>query len=233
MKIAIVGLGQIGGSMALRLKEKGYDPDLFDLNHELCDELNGKCEEFSGHGYDLVILALYADVILKIMKNLPKDNLYLDTASVKAPIVDCALKNGIRLIGGHPIAGNEKKGKESWDSKMFENSPFAIVDTQVGGIEIVNEFVFALGANPVIVNSEFHDMALAHTSQGLYFISKALKALGEPYESLSGPGYKSMTRLSKQNPLLEETFRKYNSENISLFLNDVIKALEKISAELK
>lgn len=233
MKIAIVGLGQIGGSIALRLREKGYDPDLFDINHELCDELNGRCEEFNGHGYDLVILALYADVILKIMKNLPKDNLYLDTASVKIPIVNCAFENGIRLIGGHPVAGNEKTGKESWDPKMFENRPFAIVDTHIGGIEIVNEFVFTLGANPVIVDSEFHDMALARTSHGLYFISKVLKELGGPYESLSGPGYSSMTRLSKQNPLLEATFKKYNSQNISQFLDDVIKALEKISKELK
>lgn len=234
MRIAIVGLGQIGGSIGLKLKNLGYAPDLFDIDPQLCENIGGKCEQFKGHGYDLVVLALYADVILKIMDDLPKDNLYLDTASVKTPVVKKAIDIGLKFVGGHPIAGNERTGKDSWDPDMFEGRPFAIVKTNVDDISmrIVMKFISMIGSNPVIVDAEFHDKALAHTSQGLYFISKIIKALGLPYESLAGPGYSSMTRLSKQSPLLEETFKRYNSKNISEFLDETIKALETISKDL-
>ncbi len=235
MRIAIVGLGQIGGSMALKLRSLGYNPDLFDLDPQLCQSLNGKCEQFKGHGYDLVILALYADVILKIMDDLPRDNLYLDTASVKAPIVKKASEIGLKFVGGHPIAGNEKSGKDSWDLNLFEDRPFAIVKTNVddSSIKIVMKFVEMIGSKPVMIDAELHDKAIVYTSQGLYFISKAVKELGLPYEALAGPGYASMTRLSKQNPLLEETFKKYNSKNISEFLKEMIKALEIIAKDLE
>ncbi len=235
MRIAIVGLGQIGGSMALKLRNSGYNPDLFDINPQICQSIGGRCEEFKGHGYDLVVLALYSDVILKIMNDLPKDNLYLDTASVKVPIIKAASSAGLKFVGGHPIAGNERTGKDSWDPDMFEGRPFAIIKANAddSSMKIVMEFIRKLGANPVAVDAELHDKALAYTSQGLYFISKAIKTLGLPYEALSGPGYSSMTRLSKQSPLLEETFKKYNSKNISEFLDEMIKALQMISEDLK
>ncbi|BBJ28732.1 prephenate dehydrogenase [Athalassotoga saccharophila] len=233
MKIAVVGLGQIGGSIALRLRKRGYDPDLFDTNCELARSLGGRCSTFSGHGYDVVVLALYPDVILNMMDNLPKDNLYLDTASVKVPVVKKATEIGLNFVGGHPIAGSERVGKDSWDENLFEGRPFALVETPNSKMDIAIKFVEILGSRPVIVDAEYHDRALAHTSQGLYFISKVIKSLGTSYEGLSGPGYASMTRLSNQNPLLGESFKRYNSKNISQFLNEVIEELKKISEELK
>ncbi|MGC8612308.1 MAG: prephenate dehydrogenase [Athalassotoga sp.] len=233
MKIAIVGLGQIGGSMTLRLRRRGYNPDLFDINCELARSLGGNCETFSGHGYDIVVLALYPDVILNMIEKLPKDNLYLDTASVKVSIVKRAAELGLNFVGGHPIAGNEKTGKDSWDPDLFDGRPFALVETPNSKIDVAIKFVEILGSNPVIVDAEYHDRALAYTSQGLYFISKVIKSLGTPYEALSGPGYASMTRLSKQSPLLGESFKRYNSKNISEFLDEIIEELKKISEELK
>lgn len=233
MKIAIVGLGQIGGSMALRLRKIGYDPDLFDIDSELSHALGGRCENFSGHGYDIVVLALYPDVILNMMKKLPRDNLYLDTASIKLPIVKEAIEKGLRFVGGHPIAGNEKVGKASWDPDLFEGRPFALVETPNSNLDVALRFVEMLGSKPVIVDAQYHDKALAYTSQGLYFVSNVLKSLGTPYETLSGPGYASMTRLSRQNPLLGESFKKYNSKNISKFLDELMNELKKISEELE
>jgi prephenate dehydrogenase len=233
MRIAIVGLGQIGGSMALRLKASGYDPDLFDLNSELCKPLGGRCEIFDGHGYDLVVLALHTGTLLKMIEFLPKDNLYLDTASVKMPIVEAALQNKLNFVGGHPIAGNERTGIASWDPDLFEGRPFATVQTGFEESPVIDEFIELLGAIRVKVDADFHDIALAHTSQALHFVSRIVKELGEPYETLSGPGYASMTRLSKQNPLLEETFREYNALNISKVLDEMVERLKKISEELK
>lgn len=228
LKVAIVGLGQIGGSMALKLQKNGLQPDLFDIDPEVCNLLNAKCEEFDRHGYDLVVLALHLPVLLKKIERLPNDNLYLDTASVKFPVVEKARKIGLKFIGGHPIAGNERIGPESWDSEMFNGRPFALVSVDASKREkkIAEKFVEILGAHVVWTEASKHDIALAYTSHAPYFVSTVLKKLGNPYKELSGPGYASMVRLANQNPKLGRVFEKYNSQNVA-------DALEKIAIEIR
>lgn len=235
MKIAIVGLGQIGGSMALKLRRIGLYPDLFDIDPKICSLLNARCEEFDGHEYDLVILALHIPVLLEKIEKLPKDNLYLDTASVKFPIMEKAKKMGLKFIGGHPIAGNERVGPESWDSEMFDGRPFVLTGKSAYRRErkIVEEFVEILGAHPIWADASKHDTALAYTSHAPYFISTVLKKLGTPYEEMSGPGYASMTRLANQNPELGEVFKKYNSENVANVLEKIADDIKKIADEVK
>lgn len=235
MKIAVVGLGQIGGSVALKLRETGENPDLFDIDDSICRRIGGKREDFRGHGYDLVVLALHTDILLEEMKTLPRDNLYLDTASVKVPVVEAASANALKLIGGHPIAGNERKGPDSWDPGMFEGRPFALVDTGAGKAEkdTAETLVRLLGAVPEWTDAEFHDLALAHTSHAPYFVSCAIKSVGRPYEKFSGPGYDSMTRLARQDPALGRAFGRYNTPAVADVLEKVSKKLADMAEELR
>ena len=235
LKIAIVGLGQVGGSMALKLRKTGLHPDLFDIDPKICGLLNARCEEFEGHGYDLVVLALHIPVLLEKIEKLSKDNLYLDTASVKFPIMEKAQKMGLKFIGGHPIAGNERVGPESWDSDMFNGRPFVLVDNDAsrGERKIVEEFVEILEAHAIWTEPSKHDTALAYTSHAPYFVSTVLKKLGTPYEEMSGPGYASMTRLANQNPELGEVFKKYNSKNVANVLEKIADDIKKIADEVK
>ncbi len=235
MRVAIVGLGQIGGSMALKLRDLGLQPDLFDLDPKICSLLGGRCEEFEGEGYDLVVLALHIPVLLRVMEVLPPNNLYLDTASVKSQVVEKAKKIGLRFVGGHPIAGNELTGPESWDSTLFERRPFALVDVNCTeqDKELAEKFVISLGASCFWIDSKMHDLALAYTSHALYFVSVALKNIGKPYEDLAGPGYSSMTRLAKQNPKLAEVFAKYNGKNTSVALRKIADEILKMANEVE
>ena len=235
LQIAIVGLGQIGGSIALKLQKMGLRPELFDIDPKVCALLNAKCEEFNGHGYDLVILALHVPVLLRKIEKLPKDNLYLDTASIKFPIMEKVRKMGLNFIGGHPIAGNERVGPDSWDSEMFNGKPFALISVSASESEkeIVEKFVGILGARAVWTEAFKHDVALAYTSHAPYFISAVLKKLGTPYEELSGPGYASMTRLANQNPKLGRVFKKYNSQNVANVLEKVAVEIRKIADEMR
>lgn len=235
MKIAIVGLGQIGGSMALKLHEIGIHPDLFDVKPKICNLLDARCEKFNAHGYDLVVLALHIPVLLEVMNKLPKENLYLDTASVKSQITVKAKELELRFVGGHPIAGNERSGPTSWDSNLFEGKPFALVDVNSTKQEkeIVEEFVKLLGSKTVWTDAKAHDLALAYTSHALYFVSKTLKKLGDPYEAFAGPGYSSMIRLAKQDPKLGEVFVKYNHQNVATVLETIADEIEKIATEVR
>lgn len=235
MKMAIVGLGQIGGSMALKLREVGIEPTLFDVNPKICSLLNARCEEFNFEGYDLVVLALHIPVLLKMMNKLPKENLYLDTASVKSQVVEKAKEIGLNFIGGHPIAGNERVGPDSWDAHLFEGKHFALVKVKCTPRDekIVEEFVKLLGAKPLWTNSEEHDISIAYTSHAPYFISSTIKKLGKTYERFAGPGYVSMTRLSKQDPQLAKVFAKYNGTNTSKALRKIASEILKIAEEVE
>jgi prephenate dehydrogenase len=235
MKIAIVGLGQIGGSMALKLREVGIKPDLFDVNEELCAALNAKCESFDGVGYDLVVLALHIPVLLKMMNKLPKDNLYIDTASVKSQVVEKAKRSGLRFIGGHPIAGNERVGMQAWDPHLFENKTFVLVKGNCNEQDEkkAEEFVKILGSKPVWTTAEEHDLALAYTSHAPYFVSVALKNVSKSHEKFAGPGYQSMTRLSKQDPKLAKVFVDYNGKNTAMVLRKIAAEITKIADEVE
>ncbi len=235
MKIAIVGLGQIGGSIALKLREIGIHPALFDIDPEICKLLNARCEKFNFHGYDLVVLALHIPILLEMMDELPEDNLYLDTASVKSQVVEKARKLELKFIGGHPIAGNERIGPASWDLHLFEGRPFALVDVNSTVQEkgTAEKFVELLGSKIVWTNAKAHDLALTYTSHAPYFVSVALKNLGTRYEELAGPGYASMTRLSNQDPKLANVFVEYNSKNTSNALREIANEIVKIADKVE
>ena len=235
MKVAVVGLGQIGGSMALRMRKLGIDTELYDINEKTAKLLGGKCEKFNAIGYDLVVLALHIPVILELIENLPRENLYLDTASVKEQVVNKAKERGLHFVGGHPIAGNEKIGPESWDKNLFEGRKFVLVDVHSTKEERgkIEKFVEMLGSEPLWTTVEEHDRALAYTSHAPYFVSLAIKRIGEKFEEYAGPGYSSMTRLAKQDPKLGEVFKLYNAHNTASALRTVANEILKIANEVE
>ncbi|MEH7525699.1 prephenate dehydrogenase/arogenate dehydrogenase family protein, partial [Bacillus sp. JJ1503] len=139
-RVLIIGLGLIGGSLALCIKKTHKDAVVvgFDANEEqtklgrmlgVIDEIAISIEEAAEHA-DLILIATPVKVtekIFKILENIPLKNQVIisDAGSTKKEIVqlaDAFKKRGISFIGGHPMAGSHKSGVTAAKSILFENA---------------------------------------------------------------------------------------------------------------
>jgi prephenate dehydrogenase len=227
VRITILGLGQIGGSIVLSLRKrkfpchiKGIDPSrkrLDGLRHKL-DEASTRWKNEKDS--DLVILSLHFSQIMTFLKQAPKDLLILDVCSGKEKIVGYAKRRGLRFIGGHPLAGNERLGEKGWDPDLFSARPFFLCptpQTTARDLSRVRQFVRKIDAHPIEVAPVLHDLHLAKTSHFAAILSLLFANLckGAP-KVFKGPGYNSMSRLSHTPPVLLETFLRCNRKNIVL-----------------
>ena len=230
--LAIIGLGQIGGSIGLSLaadrrwKRIGFDRDPAVVRRareagaidEVADSIAAACA-----GARLAVIATPVDTIPSCIaaaaEALPQGAALLDTGSARAGIGEAlaaAARRGLDAVGGHPIAGNEGRGFASARAGLFRDASFALF--AAGGTipEIVNELVASLGARPLPVSPADHDAALARTSHLPYLLARALHARGErdAGRGLSGPAFRDMTRVAKSDPRIAEAYCRANLEQI-------------------
>lgn len=217
-KIAIVGLGLMGGSLALALKGKcaallGVDPD--PSTRELARRQNIVSRVESDPAdllpqADVVILAAPVPAILTLLQGLPlvmpNPCIVLDLGSSKQAILErmSALPKRFDVIGGHPICGREKLSLAHADANLFVDSPFVwttLPRTSERARSCAQQIIHAIGARPVWMEGAEHDRILAITSHLPYLLSCAL-VLTTPEESapLVGPGFRSSTRLAATLP---------------------------------
>ena len=231
--LALVGLGQIGGSIGLSLaadrrwKRIGFDRDpevarralAAGALDEVADSIAGACA-----GADLAVIATPVDTIPACLAAaaaaLPRGAALLDTGSARAGIGEAlaeVARRGVHAIGGHPIAGNEGRGFTSARAGLFRDATFALFATGgAGPPEIVQELVAALGARPLEVAPGDHDAALARTSHLPYLLARALRARGEhdAGRGLSGPAFRDMTRVARSDPRVAEAYCRANLEEV-------------------
>lgn len=167
---------------------------------------------------DIIFVCLHFQETLDYLRQAPDDVLLVDVCSSKAKIVDDANQRKRRLIGGHPLAGNEREEEKGWDVDLFTDRPFFLCPgnwSSVSDLDNVHKFVRKLGAYPVKVDPVLHDQYVAMTSHFPAFLSQLLANVSADAPPLfQGPGYRSMTRLARTSPKLLETFLASNKENI-------------------
>ncbi|GBD93389.1 prephenate dehydrogenase [bacterium BMS3Abin05] len=213
--VGVVGLGQIGGSLAQALREAA--PNLFlagvDVNP---DRLRFAQSFLDEAGRDLnildqtevVLLATPVRHILKLMHTLaarfPR-KFYLDAGSTKAKIMAQAESAGtnFRFVGGHPLAGTEKVGEAGWNKNLFKEKYFFLCEkknTSSADKQLAETIVRLTGARPVWVQPGQHDLTLAYSSHLPYLLSVLYVIQGEEEQKLDphflGTGFKSAARLS-------------------------------------
>jgi prephenate dehydrogenase len=214
MTVAVVGMGLMGGSLALGLKGKcravvGLDRDPVALAR--AEELNAADRFFDDPaeglpGADLIIPAAPVRAILSLLECLPrwvKDPVVLlDVGSTKRQIVAAmsALPPNFDPVGGHPMCGKEHATIEHADPHMFRDAAFALVctpRTSARAEHVVEALARALGSRPLWMGAEDHDQGVAYTSHLPYLVSSLLSAMTpEEAHPLAGPGLKGMARLS-------------------------------------
>jgi prephenate dehydrogenase len=212
--IALIGLGLMGGSLALTLKTRcrclsAYDPDLATLELARRQEIVHVVDSNPANiltGADLVILACpvpaIVDWIGRLAEYIQGACIVLDIGSSKRTIVAAleSLPANFDPIGGHPICGRERLSLEHAERFLYRDAPFVLTPlsrTSERARSVALQIVEALGSRPIWLNASDHDRILASTSHLPYLLASAL-ALATPETSapLIGPGFRSSARLA-------------------------------------
>ena len=221
-RVAIVGLGLIGGSLARALAERdvrvlGYDsaPDSLDaaegegiVHERLGAQLAGI------EAADVVVLALPVDATLalipRLAPRLARTRLVMDVASTKRSIVAAAEAAGLgaRYVGAHPLTGSHRSGWRASRAGLFDEARVFLCPTsttEAGVLELAEGFWRGLRAGVEVLDAAVHDEQMAWRSHLPHVLSTALaltlRDMGIQRSAL-GPGGRDMTRLAGGSPSL-------------------------------
>jgi prephenate dehydrogenase len=212
--IVIIGLGLMGGSLALSLKERCRRLSALDSHLPTLD-LARRMEIVHIAGSDpvkiladadLVILACPVPAIIEWLRRLPDyvqhPCIVLDIGSSKRTIVAALedLPANFDPLGGHAICGRERLSLENAERFLYRDAPFVLtplIRTSDYARQAALQIIEALGANPIWLNADDHDHILASTSHLPYLLSSALALVtSEDAVALIGPGFRSSLRLA-------------------------------------
>ena len=242
-KIAIIGLGLMGGSMALGLRGKcaalyGIDPHQstleLALSQHIVDYANSDPAKLLPEA-DLVILSAPVPAILTLLEKLPAYTpnpcIVMDLGSTKRLVADAMSKLPERFdpIGGHPICGKEKLSLANAERTLYYAAPFLLTPlerTSSRALSAANQIIEALGAKGKVLDAIDHDRILASTSHLPFLISSALaRTTPQDVAPFVGPGFKSTSRLAGTSSSMMLGVLQSNREN-------VLNALRGMQAEL-
>jgi len=243
-RVAVVGLGLIGGSMGAALRRQGryvlgFDSDPaaseLALRRGLVDALGGDLEA-ALDGVEAVILAVPVlaslDLVRRVDALAASGVLIVDTGSVKRPVVEVMelLPGAARALGGHPLAGKEESGPAAAAPDLFDGRPFFLVPSARTSRETVDraeQLVRAVGARPVRMGAAEHDRLLARTSHLPQLVSTALAICQEGVEArLAGPGLRDMTRLARSDVRMWRDIFVSNRDNVAEAAHHFLRELE-------
>lgn len=246
--IGIIGLGIIGGSLALSLKERGHrivgmnrskEPLEKALKMKIIDEV---APLDSPPELDMIFVCTLVSVaphFIKLVLEKTQNTIVTDVASTKGFIIkelsDLPKEKLSRFIGGHPMAGSEKTGIDYAKSDLFVNATYFLTPTDYTSKETtstVKHIVESLGANPIFITPEDHDKLVAYISHLPQLLSTCLSVVAKEEVNgniiYSGRGYKDMTRLAHSSFSVWRDILFTNRYNIVNAIKEYRKLLEDI-----
>lgn len=253
-KIAIIGLGLIGGSLGLALKRAAL-AGLEVAGYDRARDAGARAEKLGAvdraarrpeealEGAALVVIATPILQVRKVLEEigpiLGDGVVVTDTASTKRQVLrwaDELLPDSVAFVGGHPVAGKETAGIEAADAALFEGRPWAVVPS-VGAperaIQTVENLIALAGARAVHIDAEEHDSYLAALSHLPLVLSTALFSLVSESKAwpelaaLSGSGFRDLTRLASTSPDLSHDICLTNKENVLHWLDRFVEELRR------
>jgi prephenate dehydrogenase len=244
--VAIVGLGLMGGSLAMALK--GYvrrvlgvdrDPQTVQLALQkgIVDQADtdlGKILPIA----DLIILATPVGTILDLITLLPNwkpdGALVIDLGSTKTQICKALQTLPIQFtaVGGHPMCGKETSALEYADASMFDQAPFVLVELKNSdekSMHLVESLVKRIGAIPFPLDAKTHDHWVAYTSHFPYLLSNLLARI-TPTETkpLVAGGWRSTTRLAASSVPMMKDILVTNREMVLQVLDEFMMQLREV-----
>jgi prephenate dehydrogenase len=256
--VAIVGTGLIGASFGLALRKAGFDGSIVGVSSScaIADAASvgaidrGAPLAEAVAAADLVFLSQAIGRILDTIRHLDSflqpGTLVTDAGSTKCEIVDLARQSITRgqFLGGHPLAGKEKRGAAAADADLFRGRTWVLTPDELAELETpaARDFIAWLdrfGARRVILDCDKHDRVVALTSHVPQIASTALAAtLAERLPrgaglEVAGPGLVDMTRLALSSYDLWRDILATNPDHIERALGFYIQKLEHLRENLR
>jgi len=259
-RVAILGTGLIGCSLGLALKAArpsvqiaGYDASGDHLRRAQAVKAIDRRASLRDALADveLVIISTPVGAMKALFEEigplLPVDALVMDTGSTKAQVLEWAfqlLPNGVRFVGGHPMAGKTESGPDEADAKLFQGAVWCLVPLATAPRDAIDEavrLVEGVGGSPYFLDAEEHDGLVASVSHLPYLMSVALIGhLGRERSwretaSLAAGGFAYATHLTDSDPQMFADIARTNRENLvrrlDLYMDELASLREAIATD--
>lgn len=257
MKTAVIGLGLIGGSMAIDLRKAGVASALIGvdkspanckraLERGLVDEIVDLDDAVSR--VDLVITAIPVNVIksvvLQVLDHISEQAVVIDTGSTKSSICK-AIENHSRrsqFVAAHPLAGTENSGPDAAFSGLFAQKTNIICEKEKSSahaLQVAAEVFAALEMRTIFMDPVEHDKHVAYVSHlshvSAFLLGQTVLDIEKDEKNifnLAGSGFASTVRLAKSSPDMWAPIFEQNAEYLSQALLEYIMHLQKFQYHL-
>ncbi|ABR36677.1 MULTISPECIES: prephenate dehydrogenase [Clostridium] len=256
MKIVVVGLGVIGGSFTMALKEAGYkDVYGIDINEESLEKAKklGLIREGFKNGEeviksaDFIIISLYPRLVKQFIidnkSNFKDGAVITDATGIKKMFIEDIvniLPENIDFVFGHPMAGREKKGIDFASSQVFKGANYILTPVSRNkeeNLNMVEDLIYKIGFKRVKrITPEYHDEMIGYTSQLPHSLAVALvnsDVEGRETGSFIGDSYRDLTRIANINEDLWSELFLGNKENLLKSIENFEVELDKIKDAIK
>ena len=246
MRVGIIGLGLIGGSLGRALHRLDRSIEVVGVSRtaegaadarrlQVADRASTEVSILEGS--DVVVVATPIDQIPAVLDGIAylanAGTVITDVASVKRPVRDWVRRipePGL-FLGGHPVAGKAQSGLSASDAAIFRDEPWIFTPLEMQNLRPFEpwfELVRAMGARPAFLTPEEHDRQIAYLSHLAFTVSAAFAQTvnQNAAAALGGPGYRGMVRLAGGDPGMYASIARENREPL-------IEAIDRFSATLQ
>lgn len=245
MKVGILGLGLIGGSMARAYAVAGHTVYAADLDEStlsfamLSGAVHGRLDEETIPACELLLLAIYPGGSAKWLEDngrlVDSGALVLDLCGIKQEVCKrcfpVARKYGFTFVGGHPMAGSHFSGFKYSRADLYKGAPMVLVPPRFDDIDLLQRVKDAMAPCGFgmfsVTTAEEHDRMIAFTSQMPHVLSNAFikSPTAKQHKGFSAGSYKDLTRVAWLNaPMWSELFLE-NRDNLLFELNTYLDSL--------
>jgi prephenate dehydrogenase len=253
-RLAVVGVGLIGGSVALAARQRlgaevtGFDASSVALSQAVAlgalDRAEKSIAVAVAHA-DAVFVAVpvsaLPDAVGEVLRAVPEDCVVSDVGSTKRAVV--AAHDDPRFVGGHPLAGAESSGVEHARADLFDGATWYLTPTgRTSGVlyERLHRLLHALGARPAAIDADTHDVILATVSHlphvlANVLVAQAARALaaGDQRLPATGPSFRDATRVAGASSSIWTDIYLSNRDALTAQIDATIARLQAVRAALE
>jgi prephenate dehydrogenase len=256
-KVTILGVGLIGASFALGMKQHGLcrmvvghgrkEENLRQAKErKIIDSYNTDPAK-ACDGSDLVVFAtpvgMFVDLAKKVLSSLKQGAIVTDVGSVKGKLVrdmDALMPDNVYFVGGHPIAGGDRSGIDTAAADIFHGAQCILTPTTYthnNALEKVHEIWKTFGSIVRIIDPDEHDRiyaAMSHLPHLIaYEIVNTVADIDSSYLAFSGQGFKDTTRIASSHPELWRDICLLNKDNLLEYIEIFKRNLDRVSQYLR